>query len=60
MPNTEDENIIDVEPNALPGCTPEAPDVDPIYPGAYDENTALDVVVRYKKLMVATIGEDSL
>jgi len=41
-------------------CTPEVPDIDPIYPGIYDEVSSLDVITRYKKLMKATIEDDSL
>ena len=41
-------------------CVPETPDIDPIYPGEYEETGSLDVITRYKKLMTATLGEDSL
>ena len=50
-----DENITGIKAN----CIPDTPDIDPIYPGAFDETTSLDVVTRYKKLMTATLGEDS-
>jgi hypothetical protein len=41
-------------------CVPQDPNIDPIYPGSYDEISSLDVITRYKKLMKATLEDDSL
>jgi len=50
----------DKKPTIQADCTPEDPNIDPIYPGMYDDLTSMDVISRYKLLMRATLEEDSI